>query len=228
MLLAAGRGERMRPLTDHTPKPLLRAGGQALIERHLRRLNTAGFTDVIVNHAHLGEQMEAALGDGQRYGVGITYSAEGPRGLETGGGIFHALALLGPAPFLVVNADVYTDYPFQQLARGLDGALAHLVLVDNPAHHPGGDFVLRGHRVANEGAPRLTFSGIGLYHPALFDGCRPGAFPLAPLLRRACDRGRVTGEHYRGDWVDVGTPERLHRLDRRLGGSVEQSGDGGD
>ncbi len=138
MLLAAGRGERMRPLTDHTPKALLKAGGRPLIEHHLRRLGGAGFTDIIVNHAYLGGQIEAALGDGRRYGVDITYSAEGPRGLETGGGIFHALALLGEAPFIVVNADVFTDYPFERLTHRLNGPLAHLILVDNPPTTPGG------------------------------------------------------------------------------------------
>lgn len=216
MLLAAGRGERMRPLTDHTPKALLKVGGQTLIEHHLRRLGAAGLTDVIVNHAYLGGQIEAALGDGRRYGVTITYSAEGPRGLETGGGIFHALSLLGTAPFIVVNADVYTDYPFERLARPLERSLAHLVMVDNPPHHPGGDFALQGERAVNHGRPQLTFSGIGLYHPDLFRAGGPGAYPLAPILRRACDEGAVTGEHYQGDWVDVGTPERLKRLDRRL------------
>jgi len=216
MLLAAGRGERMRPLTDHTPKALLKAGGCPLIEHHLRRLGGAGFTDIIVNHAYLGGQIEAALGDGRRYGVDITYSAEGPRGLETGGGIFHALALLGDAPFIVVNADVFTDYPFERLTHRLNGPLAHLILVDNPPHHPGGDFALQGERVLNHGAARYTFSGIGVYHPDLFRAGPPGAYPLAPLLRRACDQGQISGEHYSGDWVDVGTPDRLQQLDQRL------------
>lgn len=215
MILAAGRGERMRPLTDHTPKPLLRAGGQMLIEYHLRALVAAGITEIVINHAHLGEQIEAALGDGRAYGALIRYSPEGSA-LETGGGIFRALPLLGAGPFLVVNGDVWSDYPFGRLPAAPAG-LVHLVLVDNPPHHPKGDFALRDGRLVDaDGLARLTFSGIGLYRPELFAGCRPGPFPLAPLLRAAIARGEATGEHYRGQWVDVGTPERLAELDRRL------------
>lgn len=216
MLLAAGRGERMRPLTDHTPKPLLPAGGKPLIVWHIERLAAAGLRELVVNHAHLGERLEQALGDGSRWGVRIRYSAEG-RALETGGGICKALPLLGPAPFLVVNADVWTDLDFATLALP-ERMLAHLVLVDNPRHHPAGDFHLAADRVLAEGEPRLTFSGVGIYRPALFEGCGPGAFPLAPLLRAAMASGLVSGEHYRGRWVDVGTPLRLAELDETLSG----------
>lgn len=217
MILAAGRGERMRPLTDHTPKPLLKAGGRCLIGYHLNALARAGFTDIVVNHAHLGGQIEQMLGDGSGYQVRIAYSPEGDKALETGGGIFRALPLLGDGPFLVVNGDVWTDYPFAQLPREPQG-LAHLVLVENPSHHPQGDFALTGSRVVGSGPARLTFSGIGVYRPELFAGCKPGAFPLAPLLRRAMEAGQVTGEHYRGRWLDIGTPQRLEELDRELRG----------
>lgn len=216
MILAAGRGERMRPLTDRTPKPLLPAGGKPLIVWHLERLARAGIARVVVNHAHLGTQIEQALGDGSRWGVRISYSAEGEgRALETGGGIFRALAQLGDAPFLVLNADVWCDRDLATLALPA-GMLAHLVLVDNPAHHPEGDFRLDAGRVHAAGAPRLTFSGIGVYDRALFAGCRDGAFPLAPLLRAAMTRHQVSGEHHRGRWVDVGTPQRLAALERLL------------
>jgi N-acetyl-alpha-D-muramate 1-phosphate uridylyltransferase len=218
MLLAAGRGERMRPLTDATPKALLPAGGTPLIVRLIGQLAGEGYTDLVVNHAHLGALIEAALGDGARFGVRIRYSPERDA-LETAGGIANALALLGRAPFLVVNADLHADYPFARL-RGVlkDDAQAHLVLVDNPPHHPGGDFALVGDRVANEGTALLTFSGIGVYRPELFSAIEPGArAALAPILRAAAARGRVTGERHGGRWVDVGTPERLARLDAELG-----------
>lgn len=215
MILAAGRGERMRPLTDHTPKPLLMAGGKRLIEYHIERLVAGGIRKLVINHAHLGEQIERVLGDGTRYGAHIAYSPERPHALETGGGIFKALPLLGGSPFIVVNGDVYTDFPFDALPRAPDG-LAHLVLVPNPKHHPGGDFPLRDGRVCAAGEPRLTYSGIGVYRPELFAGCEPGQFMLAPLLRAAMARGEVSGEHFRGDWVDVGTPARLAELDERL------------
>jgi MurNAc alpha-1-phosphate uridylyltransferase len=214
MILAAGRGERMRPLTDDTPKPLLKAGGKALIEYHLEALALAGFDSVVVNHAHLGAQLEQALGDGRRYGLSILYSAEG-NALETGGGIFRALPLLGNEPFLVVNGDIWTDYPFGRLRRQ-QVDLAHLVMVDNPPQHAKGDFVLQQGQLHDSGGPRLTFSGIGVYHPALFDGCKDGAFALAPLLRQAMRDGRVSGEHYQGNWFDIGTPERLAQLDHQL------------
>ena len=208
MLLAAGRGERMRPLTDDTPKPLLRIGGQTLIEHHIHALVRAGITELVINHAHLGEQIVGALGDGDAYGVSIRYSAETGAALETGGGIFNALPLLGDAPFIVVNADIWTDFPFETLPSAPDG-LAHLVMVDNPGHHPEGDFSLSNGMLSQQGPRMLTFSGIGLYRPALFDGCRPGAFPLAPLLRAAMDRDEVSGMYYDGRWFDIGTPERL-------------------
>lgn len=216
MILAAGRGERMRPLTDATPKPLLVAGGRRLIEHHLHALAGAGVRNVVINHAHLGAQIEAALGDGSAYGLRIRYSPEG-EALETGGGIFRALPLLGTDPFMVVNGDVWTDYDLGRL-RIVDDDVAHLVLVDNPAHHPQGDFALDGGRVRADGTARLTFSGIGAYRPALFAGRQPGRFPLAPLLRAAIVRDAVGGEHYAGRWIDVGTPERLAELDRLLGG----------
>ncbi|HCU54534.1 MAG TPA: mannose-1-phosphate guanylyltransferase [Gammaproteobacteria bacterium] len=217
MILAAGRGERMRPLTDHTPKPLLQAGGKALIEHLIEALAAAGFRELVINHAHLGERIEAALGDGGRYGVQIAWSREVEGALETGGGIHRALPLLGDAPFLAINGDIWTDYPFARLHRAPD-RLAHLVLIDNPPHHPQGDFTLQNGLVRPEGGPRLTFSGIGLYRPELFQGCQPGKFPLAPLLRAAMHQDAVSGEHYQGNWMDVGTPERLAALDRDLSG----------
>ncbi|UHD18119.1 N-acetylmuramate alpha-1-phosphate uridylyltransferase MurU [Thiocapsa bogorovii] len=224
MILAAGRGNRMRPLTDQVPKPLLEAGGRPLIQYHLERLAAAGIREIVINHAHLGEQIEAALGDGSRFGVHIRYSPE-QTALETGGGIFKALPLLGSDPFLVINGDIWSDIDFTGLnIAGTD--LAHLVLVDNPPHHPGGDFILRNDRVRAEGDQaeggriegdrRLTFSGVGVYSPGLFAGCRPGAFALAPLLRDAMEQDRVGGEHHRGYWLDIGTPERLAELDRLL------------
>jgi len=218
MILAAGRGERMRPLTDAVPKSLLRAGDKALIDYLLDSLAVAGLRDVVINHAYLGEQLIAYLGDGRRHGLRICYSPEGQQGLETGGGIVQALPLLDSDPFLVVNGDIWTDYPFTRLPPMPTG-LAHLVLVDNPVHHPGGDFVLNNDgQVLAAGTPKLTFSGMGVYRQALFKGCQPGKFPLAPLLRAAMAAGRVSGEHYRGAWFDVGTPERLAALDRRLRG----------
>lgn len=221
MILAAGRGNRMRPLTDQVPKPLLEAGGRPLIQYHLECLAAADIRDIVINHAHLGEQIEAALGDGSRFGVHIRYSPE-QTALETGGGIFNALPLLGPDPFLVINGDIWSDIdPIGLHLAGTD--LAHLVLVDNPPHHPSGDFILTGGRVRVEGDQderererRLTFSGVGVYSPSLFAGCRPGAFALAPLLRDAMAQGRVGGEHHRGHWLDIGTPERLADLDRLL------------
>ncbi len=224
MILAAGRGERMRPLTDHTPKPLLRVGGKALIEYHLEALAAAGVRELVINHAHLGHRIEQALGDGARWGLRIAYSAEGEgRALETGGGIFKVLPLLGPGPFLVLNGDVWCQPNFSRLSLA-SGRLAHLLLVDNPAHHPRGDFLLENGLARDPGPKQdperpgrcLTFSGIGLYHPELFADCRPGAFPLAPLLRAAMGQGRVSAEHYRGPWLDVGTPQRLAELERRL------------
>jgi MurNAc alpha-1-phosphate uridylyltransferase len=214
MILAAGRGERMRPLTDSRPKPLLEAAGKPLIIHHIERLAAAGCRDIVINHAHLGAQIEDALGDGARWGTRIRYSPEGTA-LETGGGIFKALPLLGRGPFLVLNGDIWTDLDFARLELAA-GLLAHLVLVDNPPHNPRGDFALNDGRVSSEGSPRYTFSGIGIYRPELFRDCSPGAFPLAPLLRAAMARGLVSGEHHPGLWLDIGTPERLQALDRML------------
>jgi MurNAc alpha-1-phosphate uridylyltransferase len=208
MILAAGRGERMRPLTDTVPKPLLRIGGQTLIERHVHALARAGITDLVINHAHLGEQIVRALGDGHAYGVSIRYSPETDGSLETGGGIMNALPLLGAEPFLVVNGDIWTDFPFASLPSRI-GGLAHLVMVDNPEHHPEGDFSLSAGELSRQGPAMLTYAGIGVYRPELFAGCSPGAFPLGPLLRDAMDAGQVSGEHYTGNWFDIGTPERL-------------------
>lgn len=220
MLLAAGRGERMRPLTDHTPKPLLEAGGKPLIVWHIERLALAGLTELIINHAHLGAQIVAALGDGKRYGVSIRYSAE-KSALETAGGIANAKDLLGEAPFAVINADIYCDYDFAQLhlhaaALSNSGDMAHLVLVNNPEQHPQGDFGLQDGRITDT-SPKLTFSGIGIYRPELFQHILPGTIaPLAPLLRAQIALGKVCGEHYNGRWVDVGTPQRLQQLDNVL------------
>lgn len=207
----------MRPLTNTTPKPLLQVGGQALIEYHIRALHEAGINEIVINHAWLGEQIRQYLGDGSRYGVQIQYSDESASALETAGGIIKALPLLGEVPFVVVNGDIFTDYAYAELPQQPDG-LAHLVMVDNPPQHPGGDFVLREGRLLTDGEPRLTFSGIGVYDPQLFAGCQPGALPLAPLLRDAMARNEVSGEHYTGQWLDIGTPERLAELDASLKG----------
>lgn len=212
-ILAAGRGERMRPLTDHTPKPLLTVRGRPLVEWHLQKLAAAGVREVVINLGWLGEKITAHLGDGARFGLVIRYSQEGWPALETGGGLHHALPLLGAAPFLLVNGDVFTDLAFEPLLhRGLQAdAAAHLVLVPNPPQHPKGDFGLVEGLVI-EAEPRLTYSGIALLQPQLFAGCQPGAFPLAPLLKRAMALGQVSGELHHGVWSDVGTPERLAAL----------------
>jgi MurNAc alpha-1-phosphate uridylyltransferase len=215
MILAAGRGERMRPLTDHTPKPLLRIGDKALIAYHLEALARGGFDEVVINVAHLSGQIRNALGDGQAWGLRIRYSDEGREALETGGGILHALPLLGDGPFLVVNGDIYCDCPLRPRALA-PGDLAHLVLVDNPPHHPKGDFALDAGRLRNQGGRRLTFAGIGYYRAGLFSDCRPGKFPLAPLLRAAADGDRISAEHQLGVWSDIGTPQRLEALDSTL------------
>jgi len=231
MILAAGRGERMRPLTDVLPKPLLRAGGKALIEYHLENLGRAGFGEIVINHAHLGHEIEAALGNGERYGVHIRYSPE-PVALETAGGIAQALPLItGQAmgyperrPLLVINADIYCEMDFSTLLPKLeemnastDEDLAHLVLVDNPAHHPRGDFALDRGRVLLSAENMLTFSGIGIYQPKLFQGIAAGSVAkLAPLLIQAIADGKVGGQHYRGAWADIGTPQRLQQIDLQL------------
>ncbi|MFH6974815.1 N-acetylmuramate alpha-1-phosphate uridylyltransferase MurU [Neisseria sp. 23W00296] len=222
MILAAGRGERMRPLTDTTPKPLLQVGREPLIGWHLRRLKAAGIEEIVINHAWLGRQIEERLGSGAEYGVSIAYSPEGGQGLETAGGIATALPLLGNEPFLVVNGDVFTDIDFaaavHQAETLLSDGLAHLWLTANPPHHPEGDFVLRQDgRVHSEGeGVRLTFSGCGLYRPELFAATPPHqAAKLAPLLRLAMTQNRVGGTHHTGLWLDVGTQERLEEA-RRL------------
>ncbi len=213
MILAAGRGERMRPLTDTTPKPLLRVQGKPLIDRHVERLAEAGIAIIVINLAWLGSMIRDHLGDGGRFGVAIHYSDEAPKALETAGGLFRALPLLGPDPFLAVNGDVFTDYPFARLDLAADRD-AHLVLVPNPPQHPRGDFgVVDG--AAVEAAPeRFTYSGIAVYRPEFFAGCREGTFPLKPLLLRAMAAGRCSAEVYRGMWEDVGTPARLEALNR--------------
>ena len=214
MILAAGRGERMRPLTDTCPKPLLAAGGKPLIAWHIERLAAAGIVELVINHAHLGQMIEDTLGDGSAFGVRIRYSPEGSA-LETAGGIARALPLLGDAPFLVVNGDVFCDADFAGLRRAAEELnpvrCAHLLLVANPEHNPGGDFGLTPDGLVHEGeGERLTFSGLGAYHPALFAGLSPDApAKLAPLLRAAMARNRVSGARLLGRWVDVGTPERL-------------------
>jgi MurNAc alpha-1-phosphate uridylyltransferase len=218
MLLAAGRGERMRPLTDLTPKPLLQVGGKPLIVWHIENLAHAGINELVINHAHLGRQMESTLGDGSRYGVHIRYSDEGTA-LETAGGIAFALQLLGEQPFAVVNGDIWCDYDFARLpalAADMQQDHAHLVLVNNPPQHPNGDFGLHDGRVTEAG-PKLTFSGIGLYRPELFMHIPRGSkAPLAPLLREQIAAGKVSGEHHRGLWVDAGTPQRLAELDTQV------------
>ena len=217
MILAAGRGERMRPLTLTKPKPLLEAGGAPLIVHHLRALQAAGFADIVINLSWLGDQVRAALGDGGRYGLRLHYSDEGPEPLETGGGIFRALPLLGAGPFLVLNGDVWTDIDWSRLHDGLAPRdLAHLVLVPNPAHNEQGDFVLERGRIVETMGERLTFSGVGVYRAELFAGCSDGTFKLAPLLRAAARAGRVSGELHDGAWLDIGTPERLAQLDELL------------
>jgi MurNAc alpha-1-phosphate uridylyltransferase len=221
MILAAGRGERMRPLTDHTPKPLLVVGGKSLIARHLEKLADAGFRRITINHAHMGEMIESAIGDGSRWGLQVRYSPE-PHALETAGGIRQALALIGAPVFAVVNADVYSDYEYARLVaamRSLHQAamLAHLVLVDNPGHNPRGDFALDRGMARDSGETRLTFSGMGVYRTEMFESLGAGEkHALAPLLRAQMTMGRVSAERYQGRWTDVGTPERLAELDAQL------------
>lgn len=234
MILAAGRGERMRPLTDRLPKPLLPVAGRPLIHWLLERLAKGGVTDVVINVCHLGDLIERALGDGAVFGLRIAYSRE-REALETAGGIAAALPLLGESPFLAVNADIYTDFDFSRLRRQAQalvpaGRLAHLVLVPNPPHHPRGDFALDAGTVVAGAAPRFTFSGIGVYHPLLFGSVPRGAKArLAALLQEPIAQRRVGGEMHRGCWVDVGTPERLAELERRLAeGTQRPVGHGSD
>ena len=208
----------MRPLTDNRPKPLIPVAGKPLIQHHVERLAAGGIDELVINHAHLGAMIEDYLRDGSRWGVSIRYSPENPA-LETGGGIYNALPLLGKGPFLVVNGDIWSDIDIAGLRLARDD-LAHLVMVPNPPQHPRGDFVLnRGRVMTTDGSTRLTFSGIGVYRPELFKACRGGAFPLAPLLRQAMGENRVSGNLHQGMWVDVGTPQRLMELERRLTGN---------
>jgi MurNAc alpha-1-phosphate uridylyltransferase len=217
LIFAAGRGERMRPLSDVTPKPLLIAGGKRLIEWHLEKLAALGVRKVVINTSHLAEQFPATLGDGARWKLEIAYSYEGPEPLETGGGMLRALPLLGTQPFLAVNGDIWTDFDFAQLPPAPDG-LAHLVMVDNPPQHPAGDFALHDgllHDPVRQSAPHtLTFAGIGVYRPELIAAHAPGRFSIVPSLREAMRQGLVSGQHHRGRWTDVGTPQRLAELDR--------------
>jgi MurNAc alpha-1-phosphate uridylyltransferase len=221
MILAAGRGERMRPLTDHTPKPLLQAGGKTLIAWQIERLAAAGLTDIVINVAHFGEQIEAALGDGAGLGVSIAYSRE-EQALETAGGVVNAMHLLGPEPFAVVSADIYTEYDYARLAAtaqllAAQNRLGHIVLVDNPVFHPRGDFALERDRVLRDGANRFTYANIAVYLPQFFASVTRGTkAPTLPLWLDAIDAGRLGGEHYTGVWDNLGTPEQLSALDRSL------------
>ena len=216
MILAAGKGERMRPLTDFKPKPLLPVADKTIIEYTIDGLVASGFKDLVINHAYLGQQIEDYLGDGERYGANIQYSPEGERGLETAGGIINALPLLGEQPFMVVNGDIATDFPFEQL-KNQPKKLAHLVLVQNPVHHTQGDFGLldNAQLVNKSDAELFTFCGIGVYHPQFFSEIELGHCKLGQLLRQAIDDGQVTGQLYRGFWMDIGTPERLSELNDR-------------
>jgi N-acetyl-alpha-D-muramate 1-phosphate uridylyltransferase len=220
MILAAGRGERMRPLTDAMPKPLLPVVDKPLIQHHIERLARAGIRELVINLAWRGAMLRAALGSGERFGVRIAYSDEGERALETGGGIFNALPLLGDAPFLLVNCDVWTDYPFGSLVERFDSRathdLAHLVLVPNPPQHTHGDFSLSGDRVTERSGATATYSGVAVFTPQFFAACSPGPFKLLPPLRAAIGAGRLSGELYAGEWFDIGTPQRLAELDALL------------
>lgn len=222
MVLAAGRGERLRPITDSTPKPLVPVAGKPLIVYHLEALARAGVREVVINLSWLPDKLRTALRDGSEYGVRITYIDEGPVALETGGGIFNAIQLLGPGPFLVVNGDTFTNINFGSLqaraeADSRSDTLAWLVLVPNPHQHPRGDFGLEGGQVVERESERFTYSGVGVYRPEFFEGCRSGKFPLLPLLKRAIAAGRLRGELHTGEWCDVGTPQRLAELDERVG-----------
>ncbi len=213
MILAAGRGERLRPITDTTPKALMKVRGKRLLDRHLDAVKAAGVDTVVINLGWLGEQIADHVGSGASHGLSVVYSPEGEDILETGGGIHRALPMLGDAAFLVINADVYTDMRLPTVLD--DDADGHLVLVPKPAHKERGDFELVGGRVANGEIPTLTFSGIALYRPEFFADCTPGRFSIVPMLRRAADTGRLTGSVYEGTWEDVGTVERLEELNRR-------------
>jgi len=215
MILAAGRGERMRPLTDKMPKPLLEIAGKALIVYQIEALKSAGVENIVINTGHLGDQIQFQLGAGESFGVQIRYSDEADDLLETAGGIIKALPLLGESPFIVANADIYTDFDYRALPKQLDSD-AHLVLVNNPPHHPQGDFALEKGRVLEQGNEKLTYSGIGLFHPGFFKNCDPGRSPLAPLLHKAAQANNLTAQHYEGLWSDIGTPVRLEEISRSI------------
>ena len=217
MILAAGRGDRMRPLTDHKPKPLLEVGGKPLIQWHIENLKKSGFEDIVINIAWLGDLIPLALGDGSKHGVNLYYSDEQQEGaLETAGGIIKALPLLGGEPFLVVNGDVWCDFSYSNINPLQNNDLAHLVLVNNPEHNPKGDFALKAARLSETGNDKYTFSGIGYYHADLFKNLEQGKRPLAPLLREKMREDKISGEHFTGDWRDIGTPERLLELDKKI------------
>ena len=216
MILAAGRGERLRPLTDHLPKPLIKIGDRCLIEHHLVALAQAGFDQVVINLDHLGDMIESHIGDGKRYGLSVVYSHEPESALDTGGGIRQALRLITTDPFVVLNSDIWTDLYLDSLPDGIDGQ-GHLLLVDNPVHNPAGDFHLLGQKVLNQpvgNSVSLTFSGIGIYRHSLFNDSPRGRFPLAGLLRQAADGNQLSGQHFSGQWIDVGTVDRLFEARR--------------
>lgn len=215
MILAAGRGERLRPLTDETPKPLIKVAGRSLIEYHIENLATAGIKEIIINTAWLAEKIHQQLGDGSNYGVSIKYSDEGTA-METAGGIINALPLLGSEPFLVVNGDICCDFDFSSLDALREGIQAHLILVENPVHNSAGDFSLHNGLIKNFGNPMYTFSGIGIYSTDFFAGQQSGISPLAPLIRSKCEDNLVSGQLHIGRWTDVGTIERLQELDIQL------------
>jgi len=215
MILAAGRGERLRPLTDETPKPLIKVAGKSLIEYHLQNLAAAGFREIIINTAWLAEKIHAQLGDGTNYGVTIQYSDEG-EALETAGGIINALPLLGEKPFLVVNGDIWSDFDFSTLAELNNSTQAHLVLVNNPDHNQKGDFALQDRLIKNTGNPMYTFSGIGIYSARFFAEQQPGPLPLAPIIRSKCETDLISGQYYQGLWTDVGSIERLQKLEEEI------------
>jgi len=219
MILAAGLGERMKPLTLHTPKPLLKVAGKHLIEYSIESLVSAGITDIVINYAHLGEQFPKALGSGDKYGANISYSSEDDGPLETAGGIINALPLLGDEAFIIVNGDIWCDYPFEKLVqnqKAYESSLCHLVLVSNPEHNEHGDFALDAGALSEQGEIKCTYSGIGVFHPQLFSGLDVQTMRLKPLLQKAIDLNKATGEIYTGDWSDIGTVERLNDLSNQL------------
>jgi N-acetyl-alpha-D-muramate 1-phosphate uridylyltransferase len=220
MILAAGRGERMRPLTDTMPKPLLKVGGKALIEYHIEALAAAGIREIVINLAWKGALLREQLGDGRQFSVALQYSDEGDVALETGGGVFNALPLLGSEPFIVVSGDVWSAFPYRTLVTCLAAQdMAHFVLVPNPEFHARGDFCLNGKRITEADGPRYTYANIGVFRPEFFEVCSAGQFPLVPIMRRWIKQGRVSGELYEGAWRNVGTPQQLEELDREMKGS---------